>query len=434
MLDLKDIAEPDIKRNVMAQAALRLKLGVPVGLIAIGFKLLTQTLSDAAATPGFTVIAGYILYVGAIWVVTRFKPSWLSWQVIAVTTAALDPFVLSAWLFVEGQHAVIVIGFLLFSILGFGFRLGRPIMHFCQSIAVACFLVVMTVSDYWSQHTNFAFSHLVLLLVVPVYAGTLIRDFQRAKTQAEEDSRAKSRLLANVSHELRTPLNAIIGFSEIMRSELFGAHSIRRYRDYSHHINASGTHLLSVINDILDAAKLEAGRQTLTESTIGVAELVDQAEHLLKFGAREGNVNVITFVPRDIPDIRVDVLRMRQVLINLLSNAVKFTPCGGRVSVTASTEDNGDVVIRVKDNGIGMRATDIEKVFQPFVQLDQPAPRGDTGTGLGLSLSKTLVEAHGGTLTLESELGIGTTVTIRLPKARTVAPAAQARDVLAQAA
>ncbi len=303
---------------------------------------------------------------------------------------------------------------------------GNPAHLFTATLLAVWVSVIVFLAHMLNEHIR---DRLLLL-----DRAMLTDAMERSRDAADAANREKTRLLANVSHELRTPLNAIIGFSEIMRSELFGAHSIRRYRDYSHHINASGTHLLSVINDILDAAKLEAGRQTLTESTIGVAELVDQAEHLLKFGAREGNVNVITFVPRDIPDIRVDVLRMRQVLINLLSNAVKFTPCGGRVSVTASTEDNGDVVIRVKDNGIGMRATDIEKVFQPFVQLDQPAPRGDTGTGLGLSLSKTLVEAHGGTLTLESELGIGTTVTIRLPKARTVAPAAQARDVLAQAA
>jgi signal transduction histidine kinase len=242
----------------------------------------------------------------------------------------------------------------------------------------------------------------------------------RSRDAADSANRAKTRLLANVSHELRTPLNAIIGFSDIMSSELFGPHGVSRYRDYSRDIKASGSHLLNVINDILDAAKLEAGRHLLNESTISVKDLVDQADHLLKFGASKSNVRVTTFVPRDIPEISVDVLRLRQVLINLLSNAVKFTPAGGRVSVIAATDDAGDVLIQVKDSGIGMRKADIAKAFLPFVQLDQPSPRGDTGTGLGLALSKTLVEAHGGKLSLESELGFGTTATIRLPKERVV--------------
>jgi signal transduction histidine kinase len=242
---------------------------------------------------------------------------------------------------------------------------------------------------------------------------------ERARDAANAANRAKSRLLANVSHELRTPLNAIIGLSDIMIAELFGPHAVARYRDYSRDINTSGTHLLNVVDDILDSAKLEAGRHRLNESVVSVATLVEQADHLLKFGASKGNVAVTTFVPRDIPNIRVDALRLRQVLINLLSNAVKFTPSGGRVSVIAGTDEGGDVLIRIKDNGIGMRKADMAKAFVPFTQLPQSAPRGDTSTGLGLSLSKSLIEAHGGTLTLESELAIGTTVTIRLPKERT---------------
>lgn len=248
----------------------------------------------------------------------------------------------------------------------------------------------------------------------------LTETMERSRDAADAANRAKTRLLANVSHELRTPLNAIIGFSDIMSMEMFGRHGVSRYRDYSRDIKASGSHLLNVINDILDAAKLEAGRLRLTESTVSLEELVDQAQHLLKFGANTGNVSVTTFVPRDIQQIRVDVLRLRQVLINLLSNAVKFTPSGGRVSLVATADESGDVHIRIKDNGIGMRKADIAKAFLPFVQLDQPSPRGDTGTGLGLALSKTLVEAHGGTLTLESDFGFGTTATIRLPKERVV--------------
>ncbi|HEY7610378.1 MAG TPA: HAMP domain-containing sensor histidine kinase [Alphaproteobacteria bacterium] len=245
---------------------------------------------------------------------------------------------------------------------------------------------------------------------------------ERSRNAAEAANRAKSHLLANVSHELRTPLNAIIGFSDIMSAEMFGPHGVSRYRDYSRDINASGSHLLNVINDILDAAKLEAGRIRLNESTSSVTDLVEHAERMLRFGASKGSVKVSTFVPRDIPQVRVDLLRFRQVLINLLSNAVKFTPAGGHVSVMATIEADGDLLIHVKDDGIGMRSGDVAKAFLPFVQLDQPSPRGDTGTGLGLALAKSWVEAHGGKLTLASELGIGTTATIRLPRERLVWP------------
>ena len=245
---------------------------------------------------------------------------------------------------------------------------------------------------------------------------------ERSRDAADAANRAKTRLLANVSHELRTPLNAIIGFSEIMSAELFGPHGVARYRDYSDDIKASGSHLLNVINDILDTAKLEAGRIQLNESTANVAELVEQAAHMLHYSASQGNINVATFVPRAVPNIRVDVLRFRQVLINLLSNAVKFTPARGRVSVMVTSGDGGDLFINIKDNGIGMRSGDVAKAFQPFVQLEQSSPRGDTGTGLGLALAKSWVEAHGGKLMLASELSIGTTATIRLPKERLLWP------------
>ncbi len=243
---------------------------------------------------------------------------------------------------------------------------------------------------------------------------------QNARDAAVAANEAKTRFLANVSHELRTPLNAIIGFSEIMSSELYGLHSVERYRDYSRDIRNSGTYLLSLINDLLDAAKVEAGRMPLNERVLSVGEIFDQCREQMKFAASTGGIQLTTFVPQDLPSIRVDTLRFRQVLLNLLSNAVKFTPSGGRVSLTASRETNGDMIIRVKDNGIGMRKVEIPRAFEPFSQLEHPTPRSDIGTGLGLTLSRSLIEAHGGQLSLESEVGTGTTATIRIPKQRVV--------------
>jgi two-component system cell cycle sensor histidine kinase PleC len=236
---------------------------------------------------------------------------------------------------------------------------------------------------------------------------------ERSRDAADAANRAKTRLLANVSHELRTPLNAIIGFSEIMSAELFGPHGVARYRDYSDDIKASGSHLLNVINDILDTAKLEAGRIQLNESTANVAELVEQAAHMLHFSASRGSVNVATFVPRDVPNIRVDVLRFRQVLINLLSNAVKFTPVGGLVDVEAE-RSNGEVRVSVADTGPGIAAEDLDRIFEEFQQTETGA-RQQEGTGLGLALSKCFVEMHGGRIWCDSEIGKGSTFVFTLP-------------------
>ena len=289
---------------------------------------------------------------------------------------------------------------------------GQPAHVFTATLLIVWVSVIVFLAHLLNEHIR----DRLLLLDRAMLADSM----ERSRDAADAANRAKSHMLANVSHELRTPLNAIIGFSDIMSAEMLGPHGVARYRDYARDIKASGSHLLKIINDILDAAKVESGRMALDESTVGLAELVEGSDGVLKFYANNEAVRVRAFVPRDLPRIRVDVLRFRQVLINLLSNAVKFTPNGGRVSLIAALECGGDLVVQVKDTGVGIRKADLEKVFLPFVQVDQAAPRGDTGTGLGLALARSWVEAHGGKLLLESELGAGTTATIRLPKERLV--------------
>jgi len=239
-----------------------------------------------------------------------------------------------------------------------------------------------------------------------------------AKDGAEAANRTKSEFLANMSHELRTPLNAVIGFSEIIRLEMFGPVG-ERYRGYATAIFNSGSHLLELINEILDLSKLEAGQFELSEEEIDLAGTVEACLHLVEALAQKSKIRLSTALDRDVRLIRGDDRRMRQVLINLLSNAVKFTPEGGQVRVSSFLK-NGGLAIEVSDTGIGIAAEDIPKVMASFGQIESKISRKHEGSGLGLPLAKHLVELHGGTLTIESQVNVGTTVTVMLPANRIV--------------
>ena len=241
---------------------------------------------------------------------------------------------------------------------------------------------------------------------------------REAKETAETANRTKSEILANMSHELRTPLNAIIGFSEIILREAFGPVGQKRYLDYANDIYESGTHLLALINDILDVSKAEAGRIELLEGLVDITELFDSCVRLVRPRAEEAGVKLIVAPAGAAPKLQGDNLRLKQVLLNLLSNAVKFTPTGGRVTLDTIRGVGGAVVIRVSDTGIGMSPEDIPKALSPFGQLENSLARNHAGTGLGLPLSKALVELHGGQLQIDSEKGRGTTVAIVLPASR----------------
>ncbi len=242
---------------------------------------------------------------------------------------------------------------------------------------------------------------------------------QVAKVAAETANRTKSQFLANMSHELRTPLNAIIGFSDLIRSRMFGPIS-DRYRDYAGHILTSGNHLLGLINDVLDLAKLEAGQLELHEEDVDLVEMVATSLHFVEPQARKSNIQLSHIIDERARFIRADERRLRQAVVNLLSNAVKFTPASGSVRIVCAHTDSG-VLILVSDTGVGMTPTEIPKAMQPFGQIDSTISRKYEGTGLGLPLAKDLVELHGGTLTIESQVNVGTTVTIVLPN-RIIAP------------
>jgi signal transduction histidine kinase len=251
----------------------------------------------------------------------------------------------------------------------------------------------------------------------------LVRNMAARET-AETSNRLKSEFLANMSHELRTPLNAILGFSEIIQSEVFGA-GVPKYREYASDIHGAGRHLLSLINDILDLSKAEAGKLELRLEPVELGELIKECSRLVRGRATEQGLRLVMAVG-PIPRMQIDRLRVKQVLLNLLSNAIKFTHQGGSVTVEAKQTAGGDIAIQVRDTGIGIPADLIPTVFEPFRQVDSTLARKFEGTGLGLSLVRTLVELHDGTVKLESEVDKGTTVSIVLPAARCIKAAAPA--------
>ena len=255
----------------------------------------------------------------------------------------------------------------------------------------------------------------------------LARKYEVAMTRAEAANQAKSEFLANMSHELRTPLNAINGFSEIMAGEMFGPLGDSKYKGYAADILKSGQHLLSLINDILDMAKIEAGKLTLHYETVSLKEVVDDAARLMRGKIQEAGLNLLVDAA-DLPDIDADYRGLKQVVLNLISNAVKFTPEGGDIVVALSREDDERVRVAVTDTGIGIAAEDLNRLARPFEQVEGQHSKTTQGTGLGLALTKSLIELHGGTLTIDSVPGRGTTVgfdlPIRKPAAAAPAPAA----------
>jgi two-component system cell cycle sensor histidine kinase PleC len=242
-----------------------------------------------------------------------------------------------------------------------------------------------------------------------------------ARHRAEAANVSKSRFLAQMSHELRTPLNAILGFSEVMKSEIFGAHAIPAYKDYSADIHNSGVHLLNLINEILDLSRIEAGRYELNEEPFSLVHVIADCHHLLKLRASSRGISIHDAFEQDMPKLWGDERATRQIVLNLLSNSIKFTPQGGEIWLKAGWTASGGQYLSVKDNGSGIPEDEIPIVLASFGQGSNSIKSAEQGAGLGLPIAKSLIDMHGGTFTLKSKLRIGTEVIVTFPPERVMA-------------
>ncbi len=288
--------------------------------------------------------------------------------------------------------------------------------------------LALTALAYFGLLANRLYQSNLATLEARAETDALIGELEQAKAKSDEARRhaeaaniAKSRFLAQMSHELRTPLNAILGFSEVMKNELFGAHVVPAYKEYSDDIHNSGVHLLGLINEILDLSRIEAGRYELNEEAVSLVQVAEECHHLLKLRAANRNIVIHNLFEPDMPRLWADERAARQICLNLLSNAIKFTPQGGEIWLKVGWTAAGGQYLSVKDTGPGIPESEIPIVLDTFGQGSNAIKSAEQGAGLGLPIVKSLIELHGGTFTLKSRLREGTEVIITFPPERVMA-------------
>ncbi|HKA76177.1 MAG TPA: HAMP domain-containing sensor histidine kinase [Pseudolabrys sp.] len=289
-------------------------------------------------------------------------------------------------------------------------------------------IMAITAQGYFAALTYRLYSSTLATLEARAEKDALIGELEQAKAISDEARRraeaaniAKSRFLAQMSHELRTPLNAILGFSEVMKTEVFGEHSVAAYKEYSSDIHNSGVHLLGLINEILDLSRIEAGRYELNEESVSLVAIVEDCHHLLKLRASNRGIIIHEVFEPELPRLWADERAIRQICLNLLSNAIKFTPPAGEIWLKVGWTASGGQYISVKDTGAGIPEEEIPIVLASFGQGSNSIKSAEQGAGLGLPIAKSLVDLHGGTFNLKSKLRIGTEVIVTFPPERVVA-------------
>ena len=289
-------------------------------------------------------------------------------------------------------------------------------------------IMALTAQGYFAALTYRLYSSTLATLEARAEKDALIGELEQAKAISDEARRraeaaniAKSRFLAQMSHELRTPLNAILGFSEVMKTEVFGQHAVPAYKEYASDIHNSGVHLLGLINEILDLSRIEAGRYELNEGSVSLAAIVEDCHHLLKLRASSRGITIHEIFEPELPRLWADERAIRQICLNLLSNAIKFTLQAGEVWLKVGWTASAGQYISVKDTGPGIPDEEIPIVLASFGQGSNSIKSAEQGAGLGLPIAKSLVDLHGGTFTLKSKLRIGTEVIVTFPPERVVA-------------
>jgi two-component system cell cycle sensor histidine kinase PleC len=289
-------------------------------------------------------------------------------------------------------------------------------------------IMAVTAQGYFLLLAHRLYSSALQTLQARAEKDMLIGELEQAKTisdearhRAEAANISKSRFLAQMSHELRTPLNAILGFSEVMKNEIFGTHTVTAYKEYSNDIHDSGQHLLGLINEILDLSRIEAGRYELNEEAISLTHVVQDCHHLVKLRAKNRMITIHEVFEPDLPRVWADERAMRQIALNLLSNAVKFTPQGGDIWIKVGWTASGGQYFSVKDTGPGIPEDEIPVVLASFGQGSNAIKSAEQGAGLGLPIAKSLVDLHGGTFTLKSKLRVGTELIVAVPPERVMA-------------
>jgi two-component system, cell cycle sensor histidine kinase PleC len=296
-------------------------------------------------------------------------------------------------------------------------------------------IMALTAEGYFSLLAYRLYSTTLATLEARAEKDALIGELEQSKSISDEARRraeaaniAKSRFLAQMSHELRTPLNAILGFSEVMKGEIFGAHAVPMYKDYAADIHNSGVHLLNLINEILDLSRIEAGRYELNEEAVSLNRVVEDCHHLLKLRASNRGITIHELFEPDLPRLWGDERAVRQICLNLLSNAIKFTPQGGEIWLKVGWTASGGQYMSVKDTGPGIPEEEIPVVLASFGQGTNSIKSAEQGAGLGLPIAKNLIDLHGGTFSLKSKLRIGTEVVVTFPPERVMAALAPISD------
>lgn len=400
--------EADVGASIRAQAKVRIIVGLPVILIMLITVWYWGSPYGSTALGVLGVVAG--LHISYIFVAqglaTRLRPFFAAEQLV-VATAILDPLILSGWLTMMGESGGLFVCFYLFTILGFGFRIGPRPMFICQIASVASFGAVLAISPIWRQHPLMGSSFLILLIVVPLYATVLIKKLRAARAHAEHESQAKSQLLAKVSHELRTPLSGIVASAQLIAAEAQDKQIARR----ANTIMGLSKDLLLEIDDLLDTAKYEANGLVLESAPFDLSDLIERLRLTLATTAASKDIDFTIEVDDDIQDfVQGDAHYLSRVFMNLAGNAVKFTDTG-KVEISLKLLGNETEQYRlrfsVQDTGIGIPAELHQKVFEPFFQISQGTARKHGGTGLGMSLAKEIVSLMGSDILVESEPGKG---------------------------